>query len=122
VSFQTPAAVLGHVKAGRLKALAISGESPFPDPSVPTFAQAGLPGFDIGLSFGLHAPAGTPKATVDRISAEVAKIIVAPDFREKAAAQGLEVFVSKPEQYAAYLRSESEKFAKVIREAGIKPE
>jgi tripartite-type tricarboxylate transporter receptor subunit TctC len=122
LSFQTPASVLGHVRSGRLKALAISGETPFADPKVPTFAQAGLPGFDVGLSFGLLAPGGTPPAVVQRISAEVAKIIVSPDFREKVAAQGLEVFVSTPEQYGAHLRGESEKFAKVVRDAGIKPE
>lgn len=122
LSFQTPATVLGHVKAGRLKPLAISGETPFADPRVPTFTQAGLPGFDVGLWFGLLAPGGTPKAIVDRISAEVAKIIVAPEFREKVAAQGLEVFVSTPEQYGALLKAESEKFARVIKAAGITPE
>jgi tripartite-type tricarboxylate transporter receptor subunit TctC len=122
LSFQTPASVLGHVRAGRLKALAISGDTPFPDPKVPTFAQAGLPGFEVELSFGLLAPAGTPKAIVDKLSAEVAKIIQTPEFRDKVAAQGLNVFVSTPEEYGAYLRGESEKFARVIKEAGIKPE
>lgn len=122
LSFQTPAAALGHVKSGRLKALAISGETPFPDPKVPTFTQAGLPGFDVELSFGLLAPGGTPRAIVEKISAAVAKIIVAPDFKEKVAAQGLQVFVSTPEQYAAMLRSESDKFARVIKDAGITPE
>lgn len=122
LSFQTPASVLGHIRAGRLRPLAISGATPFPDPKVPTFAQAGLPGFDVGLSFGLLAPGGTPKGAIDRLNAEVGKIIQAPEFKEKAAAQGLEVFVSTPEQYGAHLRAESEKFAKVIREAGINPE
>jgi tripartite-type tricarboxylate transporter receptor subunit TctC len=122
LSFQTPATVLGNVKSGRLKVLAISGETPFADPRVPTFTQAGLPGFDVGLWFGLLAPGGTPKPIVDRISAEVAKILAMPDFREKVAAQGLEVFVSTPEQYGALLRAESEKFARVVKAAGITPE
>jgi tripartite-type tricarboxylate transporter receptor subunit TctC len=122
VTFQTPASALGHVKAGRLKALAISGDAPFADPKVPTFTQAGLAGFDVELTFGLLAPAGTPKPAIDRLNAEVAKIIQAPDFAEKVAAQGLRVFVSTPEQYGAHLRGEAEKFAKVVREAGIKPQ
>lgn len=122
LSFQTPATVLGNVKGGKLRALAISGESPFPDPKVPTFAQAGLPGFDVGLWFGLLAPAGTPRPVVDRLNAEVGKIIQSADFREKAAAQGLEVFVSTPEQYGAALRAESDKFARIIKAAGIEPQ
>jgi tripartite-type tricarboxylate transporter receptor subunit TctC len=122
LSFQTPASALGHVKAGRLKALAISGDAPFADPKVPTFAQAGLPGFDVELTFGLLAPGGTPKAAIDRLSGEVAKILRSPDFAEKVAAQGLRVFVATPEEYGAHLRSESEKFARVVREAGIKAE
>jgi tripartite-type tricarboxylate transporter receptor subunit TctC len=122
LSFQTPASVLGHVKSGRLRALAISGETPFADPAVPTFAQAGLPGFDVGLAFGLLAPGGTPKPIVERLSAEVAKIIQTPDFREKAAAQGLEVFVSTPEQFGAFLAAEREKFARIVKDAGIEPQ
>ncbi|HET7671440.1 MAG TPA: tripartite tricarboxylate transporter substrate-binding protein, partial [Burkholderiales bacterium] len=84
--------------------------------------QAGLAGFDVELTFGLLAPAGTPKPAIDRLNAEVAKVIQAPDFAEKVAAQGLRVFVSTPERYGAHLRGEAEKFAKVVREAGIKPQ
>lgn len=122
LSFQTPASSLGHVRAGRLKALAITGDTPFADPKVPTFAQAGLPGFDVGLTFGLLAPGGTPRPIVERLNSEVAKILAMPDFREKVAAQGLEVWVSTPEQYRAYLMSESEKFARIIKAAGIQPQ
>ena len=122
VSFQTPASSLGHVRAGRLKAIAVTGETPFPDPKVPTFAQAGLPGFDIGLTFGLLAPGGTPRPIVERLNGELAKVLAMPDVREKIAAQGLEIFVSSPAQYAAHLQSESEKFARIIKAAGIEPE
>ena len=122
LSFQTPATVLGNVRAGKLKVLALSGETPFPDPKVPTFTQAGLPGFDIGLWFGLLAPAGTPRAAVDRLNAEVGKILLDPEFREKVAAQGLEVFTSSPEQYGAMLKAESEKFARIVHEAKIEPQ
>jgi tripartite-type tricarboxylate transporter receptor subunit TctC len=122
LSFQTPASALGHLKSGRLKAIAITGDTPYVDPKVPTFAQAGLKGFDIILTFGLLAPGGTPKPVIDRLNAEVAKILAMPDFNEKIAAQGLETFVSTPEQYAAHLKSESEKFARVVKAAGIRPE
>lgn len=122
LSFQTPATVLGNVRAGKLRALAISGETPFADPKVPTFTQAGLPGFDVGLWFGLLAPGGTPQAIVDRLNGEVAKILALPDFREKVALQGLEVFVSSPEQYGTLLKNEYEKFGRVVKAAGITPE
>ncbi|MSQ62680.1 MAG: tripartite tricarboxylate transporter substrate binding protein [Betaproteobacteria bacterium] len=125
LSFQTPATVLGNVKGGKLRALAISGETAFADPNVrtvPTFAQAGLPGFDVELWFGLLAPGGTPRAIVDRLNAEVNKIIQSSDFKERVAAQGLEVFVSTPEQYGAALRVESEKFGRIIKAANIEPQ
>ena len=122
LSFQTPATVLGNVKAGRLRALAISGDTPFADPKVPTFTQAGLPGFDVELWFGLLAPGGTPKAIVDRLNVEVSRIIATPEFKEKAAALGLQVFVSTPAQYGAMLKAEYEKFARIVKAAGIQPE
>jgi tripartite-type tricarboxylate transporter receptor subunit TctC len=122
LSFQTPAASLGHVRTGRLRALAISGDTPYADPAVPTFAQAGLPGFDIELTFGLLAPGGTPRAVIERLNAEVARVLAMPDVREKVAAQGLQIFLSSPEQYAAHLRSESDKFARIIKAAGIEPQ
>jgi tripartite-type tricarboxylate transporter receptor subunit TctC len=122
LSFQTPATVLGNVRAGTLRALAISGETPFTDPQVPTFTQAGLPAFDVSLWFGLLAPAGTPNAVVERINGEVAKVITTPEFREKIAAQGLEVFVSTPERYGTLLKNEYEKFGRVVKSAGITPE
>ncbi|MFM9889012.1 MAG: Bug family tripartite tricarboxylate transporter substrate binding protein [Burkholderiales bacterium] len=122
LSFQTPATVLGNVRAGKLRALAISGEVPFADPKVPTFAQAGLAGFDVGLWFGLLAPGGTPAAAVNRINAEVAKILAMPDFRDKVAAQGLEIFVSTPQQYGAMLRAEYDSFGRIVKAAGIQAE
>ena len=122
LTFQTPASALGHVRAGRLRALAITGATPLPDPKVPTFAEAGLPNFDVGLTFGLLAPGKTPKDVVDRLNAEVGQILALPELREKVAAQGLQIFVSTPEQYRAHLAAESEKFARIIQAAGIQPE
>jgi len=121
-SFQTPATVIGNVRAGQLRALAISGDTPFADPPVPTFAQAGLPGFDVGLSFGLLAPAGTPRAAVDRLNAEIGRIIATQAFRDGAAAMGLTPFASTPEQYGALLKADHEKFGVVVKAAGILPQ
>ncbi|MFN0159953.1 MAG: tripartite tricarboxylate transporter substrate binding protein [Burkholderiales bacterium] len=122
LSFQTPATVIGNVRAGKLRALAISGDAPFADPRVPTFTQAGLAGFDVGLWFGLLAPGGTPRAAIDRLNTEIGRIIAAPEFRERIAAQGLEVLVSTPEQYGAMLKAEHDRFARVVKAAGIVPE
>ena len=110
------------MRAGTLLALAISGEAPFADPKVPTFTQAGLPAFDVGLWFGLLAPAGTPQAAVDRLNNEVAKILATAEFRDRVAAQGLEPFVSTPAQYGALLKNEHEKFGRIVKTAGITPE
>ncbi len=122
LSFQTPATVLGNVRAGKLRALAISGETPFNDPKVPTFRQAGLPAFDVSLWFGLLAPAGTPSANIERINVEVSKVIASPEFRSKIAAQGLEVLMSSPEQYGTLLKNEYEKIGRIVKSAGITPE
>jgi tripartite-type tricarboxylate transporter receptor subunit TctC len=70
----------------------------------------------------LLVPGGTPKAIVDRMNSEVGKILAMADFREKVAAQGLEVFVSSPEQYGDLLKSEYEKFGRIVKAAGITPE
>ena len=122
LAFQTPIVVLQHIKSGRLRALAISSETPFPDPPVPTFSQAGVPGFDVGLTFGLLAPGGTPNAVIQKLSSEVARILTQPDFKEKLASQGLEAVVSTPEQYGEMLKDDMAKFASAIKAAGIKPE
>ena len=122
LSFQTPATVLGNVKAGKLRALAISGDTPLADPRVMTFAQSGMPGFDVGLWFGLLAAGGTPKAAIDRVNAEVGKILATADFRDKIAALGLEVLLASPQQYAAMLKADHDKFARIVKTAGIQPE
>ena len=94
----------------------------FTDPKVPTFSQAGLAGFDVSLWFGLPAPAGTPRTSVERLNREVGKVLVTAEFRDKIAAQGLEVLVSTSGQYGAMLKNESEKFGRIVKSAGITPE
>jgi len=117
----TALTTLPFIKTGRIKALAIAAETRSPAmPEVPTFAQAGVPGFDVKNWFGLVAPAGTPKAIIDKLSTALAKIIVMPDTLEKLASQGGDPFFSTPEQFAALMKADMARFAKVIKSANIK--
>ncbi len=121
LAFSPPLAFLPHIMSGRLKPIAVSGESRHPAlPQVPTFAEAGLPGYSIGYWIGVLAPAGTPKAIIDKLSTEIGRILAMPDTREKIAAQGMAPFISNPEQFAALLQADTAKWGKVIKTANIK--
>jgi len=121
--FNTPVSFISHIKSGKLKAIAISGETRSPAlPQVPTFTQAGLPGFDVGYWQGILVPAGTPRAIIDKLSAEVVRIVALPDIKEKLDSQGFAPFVSNADQFAALLKSDMAKYAKVIKAANIKIE
>ena len=99
--FDNLANAMAQVKAGKLKALAVTtAERSKLAPELPTMAEAGLPGFDISTWFGLFAPAGTPKDVVAKWNAEVTKILNSPDMRERLAAQGAEPAPTTPEQFA----------------------
>jgi tripartite-type tricarboxylate transporter receptor subunit TctC len=123
LAFQSPVSAIPYVQSGKLKALAVSGDkrlSALPD--VPTFAQAGLTGFDGRFWFGIFAPAGTPKGIVDKLATEIARILAMPDIKAYLFGQGLEPFVSTPEQFAALLSADSAKYEKLIKSANIKAE
>ena len=123
LSFSLPAPALPHIAAGRLRAIAVSGESRVPAlPQIPTFTEAGLPGFDVSVWYGLLAPAGTPRAIIDKLSAEIARMLAAPDMREKIAAQGMDPLVSTPDQIGARIRGDLAKYARIIKTANIKPD
>jgi tripartite-type tricarboxylate transporter receptor subunit TctC len=120
--FSVPTSVAAHVKAGQLRALGYTGAKPYPGLDVPTFAQAGLAGFDIHSWNGIMVPAATPKPVVDKLSAEIAKILAMPDVKEKLAAQGQEPFYLDPEQFAAMLASDRQKYAGIIKASNIRME
>ncbi|MFY9510212.1 MAG: tripartite tricarboxylate transporter substrate binding protein [Rubrivivax sp.] len=123
LNFDTPVTSIPHVQSGRLKALAITGKTRLPAlPDVPTFAEAGLPEYDFQLWFGVLAPAGTPKDIVDKLSAEIGRILTLPDVRQQLASQGLDVAYRTPDQFDALIRADLERFGKVIKAAGIKIE
>ena len=113
--------VVDHIKAGSVKALAISGETRFPAlPQIPTFSEAGLPGLYAKYWTGVLAPAGTPKTVINKMSTEIAKILVMPAFREKLAGQGMNPFISTPEQFVALMKADLEWYGKIIKTANIK--
>lgn len=123
LSFQVPISVISHIKSGKLKAIAISGETRSSVlPQVPTFSEAGVPGFELAGWLGILAPAGTPKGIVEKMSAEIGKILVISDIKDKLDSQGMDVLVSTPEQFAALMKADTVRYAKIIKTANIKIE
>jgi tripartite-type tricarboxylate transporter receptor subunit TctC len=123
VMFDNVPNVLPQVKAGRLRALAQSGgKRSALIPDIPTVAEAGVEGYEVTVWFGLVAPAGTPKEIVQKLNAEVLRILAMPDVRERFLAQGVEPLGSTPEQFGEHIRAQMAKWAKVVQDAGVKAE
>lgn len=119
--FGNPINVAHHINAGRLRGLAVSGERRLPAlQQVPTFAESGLANFDVGFWQGILAPAGTPRAIIDRLAAEIARIMALPDIREKMAALGVEPYVATPEAFAERMKADTAKYADVIKKRNIR--
>ena len=120
--FLTPAYAIPLINSGKVKAMAITGETRSPGLSqVPTFTEAGLPGLnEAGTWFGVIAPAATPRPVIEKLSTEIGKFVAMPDFRETLAAQGMNPSYSNADQLAARLRADQIRFAKVIKSANIK--
>jgi len=91
-------------------------------PQVPTFAEAGLPDYQMSLWYAVQAPAATPRRIIDKLSGELGRIMVTAEMRDKLQLSELEPMVSTPDQFAAMIRAETEKYTKIIREANIKLE
>ncbi|MFL5106482.1 MAG: tripartite tricarboxylate transporter substrate binding protein [Xanthobacteraceae bacterium] len=120
VYFAQVPAVLQHVRAGTLRALAVTTEARLASlPDVPTIAELGFPGYEISSWQGMFAPAGTPKDVVAKISAEAVAMINTPEVRQRIAHEGADPVGSTPEQFTARVNAEIAKWGKVIREAGI---
>jgi tripartite-type tricarboxylate transporter receptor subunit TctC len=120
MSFDTITPVLPHIKAGKLRPLAVTtGKRSAALPEVPTLAEAGLKGFDIGTWFGVLAPAGTPKDVVARLNAEMVKVIRSDEFRQRMAEIGAEPIGDSPEQMGRRIREETDKFARLVKEANV---
>ena len=121
VMFDNMPNVIGHVRAGKMKALAVTtAQRSSQAPEIPTVAEAGLPGYEQTAWFGVLAPAGTPRDIIGRLNGEIIKVLNSADVKERFAKQGVEVRTSTPEQFSTFLRGEVDRWGKVIREAGIK--
>ena len=116
--------VLPHVKAEKLRAVAITSLKRSPlAPEFPTVAESGIPGFDTATWSGLYLPSATPREVIRRVHADITKIQTAPEFRKRMLDMGIDQSeADTPEKHAAFVKSETEKWGKVIREAGVKAE
>lgn len=121
LSFQNTPAVVAHINSGKLKGIAITGEKRLATlPQVPTFAEAGLPGFDVKIWFAILARAGTPKEIIGKLSSETAKILKMPDIKERLDSLGLDAYISTPDETIALMKADSARYAKIIKTANIK--
>lgn len=121
MSLFTPLAVSGHINSGKLKPLAVTGPKRIASlPNVPTFAEAGLPAFDHRSWLSVYAPAGTPKPIVDKLGAEIVKMLAAPKIKQKLEAAGIEPFISTPEQMVELNRHETVELQKAIKASNMK--
>lgn len=121
--FGTGPEITSHIKAGTLRALAISTSMRAPaSPDLPTVAESGLPGFSVDVWFGLLAPAGTPRPVVDRINRAVGVVMNMPDVRKRFIDNNAVPAFNSPDEFAALIKSDIAKWGKVVREANIKAE
>jgi tripartite-type tricarboxylate transporter receptor subunit TctC len=114
---------LNHVKGGKIRALAVTTKdrlSVMPD--VPTLQEAGVAGYELAAWQGVIAPAGTPRPIVERLNAEIVKLLQQPDTKARLTADGGQIITSTPDQFAAYIKSEIGRFAKVVKDSGAKVE
>ncbi len=119
--FDNLASSLAQVRSGRVRALAVTTAKRSPlAPELPTIAESGLAGFDINTWFGIFVPAGTPRPVVDRLHGEFTKALAAPDVREKMLALGAEPVGGTPEEFAAYVKAEAAKYARLVKASGAK--
>ncbi|HEV2007831.1 MAG TPA: tripartite tricarboxylate transporter substrate binding protein [Burkholderiales bacterium] len=120
VTLLTPIASAAHVNAGKLKALGVTSAKRMALlPNVPTIAESGVTGYDFQIWHGLFAPAGTPDKIVRALYQQVARTLSAPEVRERVNAQGFEIVANTPEEFAALVKREIEKYRKLISAAGI---
>ena len=121
--YSPPIVAMGHIKSGRLVALATTGDTRLTAlPAVPTAGEAGLKGFALNVWYGFLAQAATPRPVIDKLSAEITRILSLPDIREKLSSQGMDPFISTPDQFAALIKTDHAKYANIIKSAKIKLE
>ncbi len=123
VMFGTMLAAVPHVRAGKLRAVAVTGpQRSIAVPDVPTFAEAGLAGYDASSWNGILVPTGTPRAIIDKLNAELVKILHAPNVLDRLASDGPIPVGNSPQEFAAHIKAEQAKWSKVVREAHVRIE
>ena len=123
LTFATSGSVAGHIKSGRLRALAVTTAQPSAlVPGIPTIAASGVPGYEAAQISGMFAPARTPVAIITQLNREIVRLLNRPEVKEKLFTTGVEVVASSPEAFAARVKSEIVRMGKVIREAKIRDE
>ncbi|GAA5236874.1 tripartite tricarboxylate transporter substrate binding protein [Verticiella sediminum] len=120
--FSVPTSVAPHIASGRLRALAYTGELPVPGLELPSFEEAGLPGFDMSSWNGVFVPAGTPRPIIDRLAEEIGKILTQPDVKELLALQGQAPFYLDADGFADMLTADRKKYGDIIKASNIKLE
>lgn len=119
--FATVPTAIGLIKGGKVRAMAITNSKRFPlMPELPTVAEAGIPGFAVDNWCGVFATGGTPAGIVARLNAELVKVLAAPDVKKRLLENGIDAVSDTPEQFAAYIRAETTKWASVIKDANVK--
>ncbi len=123
LSFSNPTSITPHMASGRIRALAVTTAKRYANlPALPTMIEEGYPDFDLSAWYGVIAPAGTPTEIINRLNAEIGKILRMADVQALLAAQGLEAQPSTPAELARELKDEIAKFAKLLNDAGVKPQ
>jgi tripartite-type tricarboxylate transporter receptor subunit TctC len=121
--FSPPIVAIPHIKSGRLRAITLSGDTRLAAlPELSTATESGLKGFVLNIWYGFLAPAATPSAIISKLGAEIAKILALPDIRERLLSQGMEPYISTPEQFAALIKADFAKYTRIIKTANIKLE
>jgi len=121
--FSSVVAIVPNIKAGRLRALAVTGKRRAALlPEVPTLDESGVPGYEAGSWYGILAPAGTPQAVVAKLHEAIVRALAKPEVRERLVSEGAEVIGSTPEAFAAHITAELARMGKLIRDAGIRME
>lgn len=121
MTITTPPPLLGHIAAGKLRALAVTGPNRLASlPNVPTVAEAGYPDLLVSSWFAMYAPKGTPQAVIDKLAGKIETIMKTDDFRKKAEAQGAEAEFMGPAKLGEYTQQEYDRWGKVVKAAGIK--
>jgi tripartite-type tricarboxylate transporter receptor subunit TctC len=121
IMFDNLPTALPHVKAGKVRALAVSSAKRSPlAPDLPTLAESGLAGFDLATWFAFFAPAATPKEITAKIAADMQRVLAQPDVKERLLAVGVDVVGSTPEELARFQRAEMEKWARIVKDSGAK--